>query len=150
MAASPVYSPAIRVESDSSIGRSYSARKHADPVPGLGAARRALKTKSFCPPAAPVDAASMSLANLRAASREDVLAYFRNTWALTDTLFSALATDAAFYALPDKLRRPLIFYFGHPAALYINKLHQAGLTGAWEGQRRARSGRAGSSASGRR
>ena len=69
----------------------------------------------------------MSLVNLRTSTRADVLAYFRNTWELTNTLFSALATDASFYMLPDKIRRPLIFYFGHPAALYINKMHQAGL-----------------------
>jgi hypothetical protein len=75
----------------------------------------------------------MALAHLSAATREDVLAYFRNTWALTDTLFSALASDAAFYLIADKLRRPLIFYLGHPAALYINKMHQAGLVGAWQG-----------------
>jgi len=42
-------------------------------------------------------------------------------------MFSCLATDASFYMLPDKLRRPLMFYFGHPSALYINKMHQAGL-----------------------
>ena len=131
---SPVASPHVRVETlDTSIGRSYggSSRK-ADHVPGLGAQRRALTAKSFQPPGAPVlDSASMCLVNLRASTRADVLAYFRNTWALTDTLFSALATDASFYAIADKLRRPLIFYFGHPAALYINKMHQAGLVGAW-------------------
>ena len=31
--------------------------------------------------------------------------------------------------MPDKLRRPLIFYFCHPAALYVNKMHQSGLIG---------------------
>jgi hypothetical protein len=131
----PTASPVVRVETaETSIGRSYGGRTgFVETIPGLGARRRALTTKSFAP-AAPLalDSASMALVNLRAASRADVLAYFRNTWALTDTLFSALATDASFYAIADKLRRPLIFYFGHPAALYINKMHQAGLAGAWQ------------------
>ena len=129
--------PAVRVEDEFSLGRSYSTLsswREVRAVPGLGATRRALTTRSFQPYAdgAPpvLEATTMALVNLRAASRADVLAYFRNTWALTDTLFSALATDASFYMVPDKLRRPLIFYFGHPAALYINKMHEAGLLGA--------------------
>ena len=109
-------SPIVRVEKEDSIGRSYSKRQHEN-IPGLGAQRRALKTKSFQPSQVVLDSAPMSLVNLRASTRADVMAYFINTWDLTDALFSALATDASFYAFPDKLRRPLIFYFGHPAAL---------------------------------
>jgi hypothetical protein len=126
-------SPRVRVEDAStSLGRSYTSLDNwggkAVSVPGLGAARRALTTRSFT--AAPVlEALTMAAVNLRTSTRAEVLAYFENTWALTDTLFSALKTDAVFYAIPDKLRRPLIFYFGHPAALYANKLHQAGLIG---------------------
>ena len=138
----PSAAPAIRVEDAASIGRSYASvatwsKEGARSVPGLGASRRALRTRSFTPYAsggAPVlDSASMALVNLRTATRADVLAYFRNSWALSEALFSGLRTDASFYMIPDKLRRPLIFYFGHPAALYINKMHQAGLVGAWMG-----------------
>ena len=71
----------------------------------------------------------MAKVNLRLSSRDEVMEYFHNTWELTDSLFSALRDDSVFYMVPDKLRRPLIFYFGHPAALYINKMHQAGLLG---------------------
>ena len=46
---------------------------------------------------------------------------------LTNTLFSSLRDDSVFYMVPDKLRRPLIFYFAHPAAVYMNKLVLAGL-----------------------
>lgn len=137
MAAIAKPAPAVRIEDGASIGRSYSALESAwgahgaKSIPGLGAQRRALRTKSFTPYAegqTPVlESATMALVNLRSASRADVLAYFRNTWQLTDTLFSALRDDSVFYMVPDKLRRPLIFYFGHPAALYINKMHQAGL-----------------------
>jgi 5-histidylcysteine sulfoxide synthase/putative 4-mercaptohistidine N1-methyltranferase len=61
-------------------------------------------------------------------SREAILHYFQNSWALTDVLFSGLANEAAFYRQPyHQLRHPLIFYYGHPVALYINKLRVAGL-----------------------
>lgn len=126
----------VRVESETSIGRSYSDLKvhgQSRSIAGLGAKRRALRTKTFQPYAdgkAPVlESLSMAFVNLQTASREDILAYFRNTWALTDTIFSALRDDSVFYMVPDRLRRPLIFYFAHPAALYINKMHQAGLLG---------------------
>jgi hypothetical protein len=55
--------------------------------------------------------------NLRTASRADIEAYFLNTWALSESLFFSLRDDSVFYSVPDRLRRPLIFYFGHPAAL---------------------------------
>jgi hypothetical protein len=40
---------------------------------------------------------------------------------------SGLKNDSCFYMIPDKLRRPLIFYYAHPAALYVNKMKLAGL-----------------------
>ncbi len=113
-AAAPRSLHAVRVEAEDSVGRSYSAvdaswgAHGARSVPGLGARRRELRTKSFNPYSSgsqPVlESATMALANLRRARREDVLAYFRNTWALTDTLFSALRDDSVFYMVPDKLR----------------------------------------------
>ena len=54
--------------------------------------------------------------------------YFDNSWTLTEILFSSLISDSAFYVPPKhNLRHPMIFYYGHPAALYINKLRVAGL-----------------------
>jgi len=76
-----------------------------------------------------LESMSMQRVHLARATREQVLDYFRNTWELTTTLFTALKNDSAFFATPDVLRRRLIFYFGHPAALYANKLHQVGLVG---------------------
>jgi len=64
---------------------------------------------------------------LRDISRNDVLNYFNDTWSLTEVLFSAVE-DSAFYRPPyHQLRHPLIFYYAHPAVLYINKLRVAGL-----------------------
>jgi hypothetical protein len=45
-------------------------------------------------------------------------------WEINETLFSSLKEDESFYAVPDKLRHPLIFYITHPAVFYINKLRE--------------------------
>lgn len=71
---------------------------------------------------------SLPVMNFANSTREDVLAYFDNSWTLTELLFSALSGEEAFYRPPyHELRHPLIFYYVHPAALYINKLRVAGL-----------------------
>lgn len=47
---------------------------------------------------------------------------------MTETLFAGLKGEDAFMVSPyHDLRHPLIFYYGHPATLYINKLRVAGL-----------------------
>ena len=62
------------------------------------------------------------------AGRGALLAYFENTWRLTETLFSALVSEEAYYLRPyHKTRHPLIFYYVHPVSFYINKLLVAGL-----------------------
>lgn len=61
-------------------------------------------------------------------SRQQVIDYFNNTWTLTEVLFSGLLTQEALYRPPyHGLRHPLIFYYAHPAVLYLNKLRVAGL-----------------------
>ena len=41
---------------------------------------------------------------------------------------SCLFTDeSVFYKCPDRLRLPLVFYFAHTAAVFVNKLMLAGL-----------------------
>jgi len=56
------------------------------------------------------------------AKRVEVLNYFLKTYEIYELLFEILKNDSAFYEQPEKLRHPLIFYFGHTAAFYINKL----------------------------
>jgi hypothetical protein len=138
--ASTAAAPAVRVEDETSVGRSYSGAAQRRSVPGLGALRAAKRERSLrAPPGGAVlESMTMARVHLARATREEVLDYFRNTWALTETLFSSLANDSVFYMVPDSLRRPLIFYFGHPAALYINKGHQAGLVGELRGRERGR------------
>lgn len=72
--------------------------------------------------------ASIAMPNLKTCTRAQVLDYFDNTWALTDTLFATLQGEEAFIAPPPhQLRHPLIFYYGHPTIFYINKLLVAGI-----------------------
>jgi len=71
---------------------------------------------------------SLQLPDLAACSRQQALDYFDNTWTLTETLFSGLRGEEAFFRPPyHHLRHPMIFYYGHPPALYVNKLRLAGL-----------------------
>ncbi|MEZ4771825.1 MAG: 5-histidylcysteine sulfoxide synthase [Bacteroidia bacterium] len=60
-------------------------------------------------------------------SREILKAYFENTWDLYEMLFSSVKSEKTLFTSPDPLRNPLIFYLGHTAAFYINKLKLAGL-----------------------
>ncbi len=61
------------------------------------------------------------------AFREKLLAYFETTYSLFERLFDAFASDETFYVQPEPLRHPHIFYFGHTATFYVNKLNVAGL-----------------------
>lgn len=71
---------------------------------------------------------SLPLPDLSSCGRQEVLDYFDNTWTLQEVLFAGPQTAEAFYRRPDhNLRHPLIFYYGHPAVLYVNKLRVAGL-----------------------
>jgi len=55
--------------------------------------------------------------DLKAAIRK----YFLETYAVYEKLFELLK-DRAYYIRAEPLRHPLIFYFGHTATLYVNKL----------------------------
>jgi len=59
--------------------------------------------------------------------RLEILAYFHNSYSLYESLFECLAGEEAFYARANPLRHPLIFYYGHTAVFYINKLNVANL-----------------------
>ena len=60
--------------------------------------------------------------------REEVRQYFHATYSLDEQLYESLASENALYLRPEPLRHPLIFYLGHTAALYINKLIVAKIT----------------------
>ena len=60
--------------------------------------------------------------------REEIRQYFHATYSLDEQLYETLASEAAFYLRPEPLRHPLIFYLGHTATFYINKLIVAKIT----------------------
>ena len=54
--------------------------------------------------------------------RRELLDYFHATYDIDEALFQPLALEEAFYVRAEALRHPLIFYLGHTAVFYINKL----------------------------
>lgn len=56
------------------------------------------------------------------AKREEIRRYFNDTYDVYEALFEPLAGQPAFVIRADPLRHPLIFYFGHTAAFFVNKL----------------------------
>ena len=54
--------------------------------------------------------------------RQEILDYFHATFTLDEKLYETLKFDATYYLRADRLRHPLIFYFGHTATFFINKL----------------------------
>ncbi len=54
--------------------------------------------------------------------RQEIKEYFNDTFDIYENLFEVLVDDEAFYQRADRLRHPLIFYFGHTAAFFVNKL----------------------------
>ena len=57
-----------------------------------------------------------------ATKREEIKQFFINGWQTYESLFSQINNDQAFYKKPEPLRHPLIFYYGHTATFFINKL----------------------------
>jgi 5-histidylcysteine sulfoxide synthase len=70
---------------------------------------------------------SVNPVSLASPVKEEVLKYFIDTWELYEKLFKAINRAESYYKSPDSLRNPLIFYYGHTAAFYINKLVRSGL-----------------------
>ena len=54
--------------------------------------------------------------------RAEILEYFHATFDIDEKLYETLRYDDTFYLRADRLRHPLIFYFGHTATFFINKL----------------------------
>ncbi len=63
---------------------------------------------------------------LDATSKEEIRNYFLNGFCFFESLFDLL-TPEAFYIKSEPTRHPMIFYYGHTAAFFINKLYISGL-----------------------
>ncbi|MGK3734737.1 MAG: hypothetical protein ACI8RD_002761 [Bacillariaceae sp.] len=71
---------------------------------------------------------SLPLPTLNKVTRESAMEYFDNSWTLYETLFAGLKGEEYFYRPPPHgLRHPQIFYYGHTACLYINKMRISGV-----------------------
>jgi hypothetical protein len=62
-----------------------------------------------------------------AAKRREIANYFNFTFERYESLFDTLRSDEAFYRKSIPLRHPLIFYYGHTATFFVNKMLLAGL-----------------------
>ena len=54
--------------------------------------------------------------------RQEIKEYFHNTYELYEKVFDVLKDDTVFYEKSEITRHPMIFYFGHTATFFINKL----------------------------
>ncbi|MCH7536084.1 MAG: 5-histidylcysteine sulfoxide synthase, partial [Bacteroidetes bacterium] len=70
---------------------------------------------------------SVKPVDLTANRNSDLMSYFVNSWEIYEMLFDSIGSSESYYLSPDPLRNPLIFYWGHTAAFYINKFVVAGL-----------------------
>lgn len=70
----------------------------------------------------------LKIPQLNNCDKLEIIAYFQQAWHIENDLFKSIIDEDIFYKNPDKLRNPLIFYVGHSAVFYINKLVMAG----WE------------------
>lgn len=59
--------------------------------------------------------------------RQEIADYFKVTWERYESLFETLSSDKAYFVKSIPLRHPLIFYYGHTATFFINKLILGGL-----------------------
>jgi 5-histidylcysteine sulfoxide synthase/putative 4-mercaptohistidine N1-methyltranferase len=54
--------------------------------------------------------------------RKEIREYFNNTFDLFEKVFALLREESVFYKKSEPTRHPMIFYFGHTATFFINKL----------------------------
>ena len=54
--------------------------------------------------------------------RKEIRDYFLKTWEIDEKLYTQLKSDDIFYHRGDPLRHVILFYLGHTAVFYINKL----------------------------
>ncbi len=54
--------------------------------------------------------------------REEIKKYFNNTFDLYEKVFEVLRDESIFYKKSERTRHPMIFYFGHTATFFVNRL----------------------------
>ncbi len=56
------------------------------------------------------------------AKRAEIKSYFQRCYRRYESLFGVMAEESAYFQKADSLRHLLIFYYGHTAVFFINKL----------------------------
>lgn len=59
--------------------------------------------------------------------KQEIREYFLKTWSIDELLYTQLKSDDVFFMRGDPLRHILLFYLGHTAVFFINKLYLAQL-----------------------
>ncbi|QOP44136.1 5-histidylcysteine sulfoxide synthase [Sulfurimonas sediminis] len=54
--------------------------------------------------------------------RKEIRDYFHNTFDLFEKVFELLQDESVFYKKSEPTRHPMIFYFGHTATFFVNRL----------------------------
>ena len=57
--------------------------------------------------------------------KAEIRKYFLKTWEIDEKLYTQLVNDETFYLRGDPLRHIILFYLGHTAVFFINKLFLA-------------------------
>ena len=59
------------------------------------------------------------------AKRKEIKSYFQHCYKRYESLFTLVSDEKAYFQKADPLRHPIIFYYGHTATFFINKLKLA-------------------------
>ena len=59
--------------------------------------------------------------------RQEIRTYFQSCYKRYESLFKVISDERAYFQKSDPLRHPMIFYYGHTATFFINKLKLAKL-----------------------
>ena len=57
--------------------------------------------------------------------RKEIKAYFQMCYKRYESLFALVSNEKAYFQKADPLRHPIIFYYGHTATFFVNKLKLA-------------------------
>ena len=69
---------------------------------------------------------SMKPLDLATCTKSQIKIYFENTYDWDENLFLSIKDISSLLLSPNRLRLPIIFYYGHTAVLFVNKLFISG------------------------
>ena len=69
---------------------------------------------------------SLKPLDLSTSDKSQIKAYFENTYDFDENLFLCIKDPSTIYQSPNRLRLPVVFYYGHTATVFVNKLFISG------------------------